>query len=751
MVRVGHLRRRAGGDGTFVFVLDVQEPRRAQARVAVVARQRVRRGGRTHTLRATLRYWTSVQGVIVPGWETDTDEATATPGKTERALAGGYAWAIGRSLYVHYLLAGRLVFAARVAHLRGPCGAADFDFVEFPFAGADGVYRVDFGARPTVDQDRGSWYPRVRLGPAPPPLPPVLTPLFTIVGNGTTATAPDGATGTAAGLPPGTPIAARPDGGILFVNDHRVRLLGASGHVSTVAGTGRLGGSGDGGPAIAAQLAPTVLASLPDGGFLVGQCDDEGDFGVRASVGRIRRVWPDGTITTVAGSGRRGPTGDGAPATATGLLCPLDVAGGPDGSVWIAEEELVRQVAPDGTLHTVAGNGEYPSDPPTGGPARKTPIEVGSIAAQTDGSLLIADWAACHVYRLADGRLTVVAGDGTSGPRHDDGAQAVDASLCPAAVAAAPDGGFYVADEGDASAAGSQPRVRRVLPDGRIVTVAGTGRYSPDPTRWDELRGDGMAGPTADLRHVTDVDALPDGGVVFVEGLGSFDEPPRWPDPGLIRYLPPAESPRLAVGVRRDHDRIFSPGAPAHVTLSLTAPADVTLEVRNKAGVHATVQQPLPAGETHLELPALDARPQTVHVAARDAAGRVAEDTAPLLPRGWLDDQVGRMLARGLVFAVHNASSISGEGVGPCRRFGPGRIDCSMQPGRRCDVVATIRLGADGRIRWGTYRCPISRHGKMLKRIRRLRRPDFSCAVNDPTCPPPLFGVVADRWLVPWG
>ena len=89
------------------------------------------------------------------------------------------------------------------------------------------------------------------------------------------------------------------------------------GTITTVAGTGSGGFSGDGGPATAATIdTPRGLAALPDGGFLIADTNNE----------RIRRVWPDGHITTVAGDGVRGFAGDGGPATAAELAFPFGVA-----------------------------------------------------------------------------------------------------------------------------------------------------------------------------------------------------------------------------------------------------------------------------------------------------------------------------------------------------------------------------------------------------------------------------------------
>ena len=120
--------------------------------------------------------------------------------------------------------------------------------------------------------------------------------------------------------------------------------------IRTVAGNGTPGYGGDGGPATQAMLnVPTRVVVGPDGAFYIA---DETNH-------RIRRVGPDGIITTVAGNGTPGYGGDGGPATQALLCFPWDVAFGSDGSLYIADSSnhRIRRVAPDGIITTVAGNG----------------------------------------------------------------------------------------------------------------------------------------------------------------------------------------------------------------------------------------------------------------------------------------------------------------------------------------------------------------------------------------------------------
>jgi hypothetical protein len=716
-VRFGARRARADAHGRFTTLLTVRTAH-AQERVS----QRFSQAGGEG---ATLRYWVAVDGPDVPSWDRVVQPIGA-PGKVEQARVGGLSRGIGRPLYVHYLIGGhhgRQVFAQRVGTVRGPCGAAEFRLTQFPFAPVEpGLYAVDFGTSPTITTQ---WigYRWVRIGP--PPEPAIAPPgaLLTVAGSVGGTPGGDGGPATAAALAPALSVAPLPDGGFLVADARRVRRVDPSGQIATVAGTGARGSSGDGGPATSARLEPSDVSPLPDGAFLVADCAGHS----------VRRVGPDGIITTVA----------------RGVGCPDAVAALPDSGLVVADQDnwQLLHVAPDGRVSRLAGTGEVPSNE-DGGPALSTALAPHDVVVLDDGSLLIADNWANFVYRLADGRLTPVAGDGTEGARPDGGVLALDASITPVAVAERPGGGFYVVDLGNSSALGSEPRLRLVQPDGRIFTVAGTGRFAPDPTRSDELRGDGMLPPQADLRDLHDVGVLADGGVIVTEGLDSFDGSGQ---PGLVRYLPPPSGGMLAVAVRRDRDRIFDPDRPAHATVALTGAADVTVSVSDGRRQVAQLQAALGAGESRLELPPLARRPHTISISARDASGRVAADRAAHLPRGWLALTLARATAHELAFTVTGADSISGDGILGCRRMAAGRVDCSVSPdGEICETVASVRLGADGRMRWSAYNCPIRTQARPRLRLRRVARADLTCEAGDTGCPPPVFGVVSARWLVPW-
>jgi hypothetical protein len=220
------------------------------------------------------------------------------------------------------------------------------------------------------------------------------------------ATAGDGGRATDARLRSPRDIAVMPDGAYAIADsdDNRVRLVLTDGRIVTLAGTGVAGFSGDGGPAALARLSqPTALSPAPDGSLLVA---DRGNA-------RIRRISPEGTITTVVGGG----FGD-TPALQATLAFPTGVAATADGGLLVAEAASVRKVGADGSIQPLAGTGMAGYNvlrSPAGSVALAYPT---AIAALSDGRALIADTLNDRV-RLLDplaATLKTVAGRGVPGP-----------------------------------------------------------------------------------------------------------------------------------------------------------------------------------------------------------------------------------------------------------------------------------------------------------------------------------------------
>ena len=144
------------------------------------------------------------------------------------------------------------------------------------------------------------------------------------------------------------------EGGNLYIavlSNSTLRRVDPSGNIATIAGAGRWGFSGDGGPAAQAHLnAPSDVAVDAGGNLFIA---DEGNH-------RIRRVDSSGIITTIAGNGERGFAGDGGPAVAAQLDHPRGVAVDATGNLYIADHDnhRIRKVDPSGTITTVAGTGE---------------------------------------------------------------------------------------------------------------------------------------------------------------------------------------------------------------------------------------------------------------------------------------------------------------------------------------------------------------------------------------------------------
>jgi len=259
--------------------------------------------------------------------------------------------------------------------------------------------------------------------------------------------------------------------------------------VSAVAGTVP-GLAGDGGPATQARLAdPGGQAVLADGSVLIA---DTGNS-------RVRRIAPNGIITTVAGDDD-GFAGDGGPAADALLSFPTDVAATPDGGYLIADagNDRIRRVSAAGIITTVAGTDRgFLGD---GGPATaarlNTPRE---LAVQPDGGILVADAGNDRIRRIAPGGvIATVAGGGAGG----DGGPATAAALDePSGVAVSADGALLIADTGHS-------RIRRVAPDGTISTLAGT---TPG------FDGDGGRAVAARLARPADVVALPNGGALIAD------------------------------------------------------------------------------------------------------------------------------------------------------------------------------------------------------------------------------------------
>lgn len=237
--------------------------------------------------------------------------------------------------------------------------------------------------------------------------------------------------------------------------------------ITTVAGGGAQV-PGDGGNATDAQLeSPTSVVVDPSGNLYIAEGADS------YTACRVRKVTPAGTISTYAGNGTRNTQGENVPATSVSV-CPYALALDAAGNLYIGEHSRVRRVTPGGTITTVAGTGSWGFSG-DGGLAIHAQIGlVHDVAVDGAGRLHIVDNASSRIRRVdSQGVIRTIAGNGefhASG----DGGPALAAGMSPRALVADAAGHVVFSD-------GSNNTVRRLAPSGVVTRLAGNGPFRSDP------------------------------------------------------------------------------------------------------------------------------------------------------------------------------------------------------------------------------------------------------------------------------
>jgi uncharacterized protein (TIGR03437 family) len=296
--------------------------------------------------------------------------------------------------------------------------------------------------------------------------------ITTVAGNGTSGFSGDNGPAVDGQFSASARVAAG-RGGEFYIGDwlnHRVRKVSSSGIITTIAGTGEAGSSGDNGPALNASLTyPMGMAVDPAGNLYVA------DSGANV----IRKV-SNGIITTVAGTGTAGFSGDGGPATSAQLDAPLAVALDSAGNLYIEDlgSARVRMVS-NGVITTIAGNGTAGAGGDDG-PAINAQLDFnGGLAVDAAGNVFItgADINLkvqmtfnSRVRRISSGVITTIAGQGVAGFSGDNGPATSALLNLPVGVAVDPAGNVYIADQ-------QNDRIRMLTPT--AITITNAASFTP--------------------------------------------------------------------------------------------------------------------------------------------------------------------------------------------------------------------------------------------------------------------------------
>lgn len=319
----------------------------------------------------------------------------------------------------------------------------------------------------------------------------------TFAGNHTSGYSGDGGPATSAQISNTLFGLATDASGNFYFGDYsncRIRKVDLNGIITTIAGTGTCGSTGDGGPATSANIRwPLGLAVDSSGNVYFGEDGSP----------RVRRVSTSGTITTVAGTGVNSFSGDGGAATSATMGFPTGLAVDASGNLYISDlnNNRIRKVNGLGIISTFAGGGASLGD---GGAATSGTLNgPWGLSLDSSGNLYIADTGGNRIRKVDTlGIITTVAGIGISGVTGDGGPATSARISSPWSVSVDTSGNIYLAEA-------SGFRIRRVNTLGIMETVAGTGTSG--------YSGDGGPALSATLASANGIHAAANGRVYFAD------------------------------------------------------------------------------------------------------------------------------------------------------------------------------------------------------------------------------------------
>ncbi|HTL82464.1 MAG TPA: T9SS type A sorting domain-containing protein [Bacteroidia bacterium] len=297
----------------------------------------------------------------------------------------------------------------------------------------------------------------------------------TIAGTGGNTFSGDGGPAVNAQLFFPERIALDQNGNVYFTDSHnnRIRKIDPSGIITTIAGTGVAGFSGDGGPAINAQLNCPMGITIDNSGNI---------FFTDFFNNRVRKISVNGMIMTIAGNGTSGFSGDGGPSSTAKLNGPRDVKVGPNGNIYIADSgnDRIRMVNSAYIISTVAGTGTAGFSGDNNGAVWSQLRFPTGICFDQNGNYYIADQNNNRIRMVnSSGIISTIAGNGNEDFTGDNGS-ALSASLdMPSDIAIDAAGNIFFADK-------MNFRIREIDANGTISTVAGS-------NDWQQLDDGGPA------------------------------------------------------------------------------------------------------------------------------------------------------------------------------------------------------------------------------------------------------------------